>query len=760
MKWLPSWRFLLGSFLSFIALIAGLVIFAYIQVDIPDPEEFAQAQTSTVYYSDGETEMGRFAVQDRIIVDISQIPEHARNAVVAAEDRSFYDNAGIDPKGIARAFVGNIKGGRTTGGSTITQQYAERYYMGTTKDYVGKFKEALLAIKLDRSQDKEEILGNYLNTIYFGRGAYGIEMAARQYFGISAKDLNVSQAALIAGLIPAPSAWDPRVSPDDAQRRWNYVLKNMVEDGWLTQAERDTLTFPETIEYSPENRLAGPQGYLLNMVKSELEVAGLTEDDLNTKGLTVITTIDKTAQEQAVQTLSNLPQGASANLQPSLVTLDSQTGGIVALYGGPDFVTRPFNSATQGIAQAGSTFKPFALVAALENGVKLTNTFNGSSPRTFNYNGENVKIQNFGNVSYGRINLEKATANSVNTAFIELNQNIGPKNTMEVAVRAGIPEDSTDLRPVLSNVLGSASVHPIDMASAYSTFSAQGLYRKPHIIDRIVDAAGDVQYEAKNEGKRVFAEDVMAETTYAMTKVVEYGSADKAQSLNVPIAGKTGTSNDNKSAWFVGFTTRYTTAVALYQSGEGGVQESIAPFGGYKEITGSSVPLDLWVSYMGQFLAGKPVENFPDRPKSIKLKNATKSASPSATTTAKPTPSETEPEEEETTPPAQVSVPASLTGSSEATAIALLQGNGLKANVVYSQSDVPAGVVLSISPASGQKVSAGSTVTLTVSSGRPTPSATPTPTPMPSTTTKSPAPIESTVVPSVVPSVPPNINED
>ena len=328
--------------LTLIALVCGVVIAAYASINVPDPKDITLPQSSTAYYSDGVTELASFASQDRTIVGKDEIPKVVRDAVVAAEDRTFYENSGIDVKGLGRAAIGNAKalftGGKKTGGSSITQQYAERFYTeGTTTDYVGKFKEVLMAVKIDREQSKDLILTNYLNTIYFGRGAYGIESAANKYFGVSAADLTLSQAALIAGIIPSPNNWDPRTNPAKAQSRWDYVLDGMVAGELIDQAERDAQVFPETIEYSVTNTLQGQTGYLVEMVKTELEAkAGITGAELNSGGLRIVTTIDKGMQDMAVASVDALPDDAPANLSTAIVTIDADNGGYMVVYGGAD----------------------------------------------------------------------------------------------------------------------------------------------------------------------------------------------------------------------------------------------------------------------------------------------------------------------------------------------------------------------------------------------------------------------------------------
>lgn len=611
MRWLPSWRFVLGSFLLLILAAVGGFVLAYSMIKVPEPSEFAQAQTTTVYYSDGTTVMGEFAEIDRTIVDTTALPDYVGNAVVASEDRSFYSNNGVDPKGIVRALVNNLRGGDTQGASTLTQQYIKNYYVDTTSSYVGKFKQAIMAIKIDRELSKEEILDSYLNTVYYGRGAYGIEAAAQAYFGHSAAELSVSEAALIAGILPAPSSWDPAVDPAKAEERWGRVLDYMLEDGYITQEQYDSATFPETIASQNAETYAGPNGYLLQLVRAELESdAGLTAQQIDTGGYRIVTTIDKENQEAAVAAVNNLPEGASPNLRVGLVSIDASTGGIVALYGGSDYLTNQVNSSTDAVAQAGSTYKPFTLVAALEEGASLSDGYTSNSPMTI----EGNEYVNFRGVSYGWSNLIKATQYSINTAYVQLNRDVGPENTNDAAVRAGYPEDTVGMNDYVQNVLGSASPHTIDIATAYATFASQGTRHDTHIVQDVSNADGSVVYTGNTEGEKVFSDDVMADATYAMEQVVQYdGSGDTALALNRPVAAKTGSSSDNKSAQFAGYTPQIATAVTLYQTGPNGEEESITPWGEYDEITGSTYPADIFTDYMEVALADLPVEEFPER---------------------------------------------------------------------------------------------------------------------------------------------------
>ena len=609
-RWMPGWRFVLGSFLLLIITAVGAFAVAYSMVKVPEPSEFALAQTTTVYYNDGTTKMGEFADVDRTIVDTSTLPDYVGNAVVASEDRTFYSNNGVDPKGIVRAFVNNMRGGDRQGASTLTQQYVKNYYVDTTSSYSGKFKQAIMAIKIDREMNKKKILGSYLNTVYFGRGAYGVDAASNAFFGHPASEMTVSEAALVAGILPAPSSWDPAISPDQAKERWQRVLGYMLEDGYITQDQYDSATYPETIVSENTETYAGPTGYLLQMVRAELQQEGeFTDQQIDTGGLNIVTTIKKEDQDAAVDAVNNLPEGHSDRLRTGLVSIDATNGGILALYGGPDYLTDQVNSSTQAVAQAGSTYKPFALIAGLEGGLTLSNGYDAYSPMQV----EGSTFNNFQNAQFPWINLIQATTDSVNTAYVQLNRDVGPDATNEVAKRAGYPEDTVGMDETLQNVLGSASPHTVDIAASYATFASQGRQHDAHIISSVTNGAGAVSYSPSTDGEKAFDEDVMADATYAMQQVVNSGSGKTALALNRPVAAKTGSSSDNKSAQFVGYTPQVATAVTLYQAGEDGTEESITPWGEYEEITGSTYPADIFTDYMTTALKDLPVEDFPDR---------------------------------------------------------------------------------------------------------------------------------------------------
>ncbi len=710
-RWVPSWRFVFGAGLFIVLLGIGGLVWAYQAMEIPQAEQFATAQKTTIYYSDGKTVMGEFGSQDRVIVDIATLPEHVGQVFVAAEDRTFYENQGISIPGMTRALINNVTGGSRQGGSTITQQYAERYYLGETKSYTGKLREAILAVKLAQHQDKDEILGNYINTIYLGRGAYGIQSAALKYFGVDAADLTVEQAAMIAGILPSPTNWDPRYNEEKAEQRWNYVLDGMVTLGWLSSGERAGMQFPDVIEYERSDTFAGTRGYLLEMARSELITSvGLTEEEIDTRGLEVVTTIDRKMQRNMVQTVRNMPEDTPKRLRPALVTIDPDTGGIRALYGGKNYLKQQYNNVTQGMAQAGSTFKPFTLMAALEEEISpTTEYFNGNNSRTIE--GFERPVVNFGGSSYGYVNLMRATGLSVNTAYAELNVQIGPDKTMEAAVRAGIPQDTVGLNDLPSNVLGTASVHPLDLANAYATIASGGIHREAHIIESVRELLDGTQvFTTDTSGERVFEEDIASITTQALAGVVEWGTGQGAQAVGRPAAGKTGTSSENKSAWFAGYTPNLVTVVGMYQVGKDGSESSIEPFGGYREITGGSVPLDMWTSYMTEALADLPEVELPEMPSGT--------APPPADDEEEDEEANEEEEEDEEPQPDMVAVPRGLIGATESAARSSLRQRGLSASVTLEYSDTVAnGIVIAVTPGAGTEVEVGTKVTLIVSQG-------------------------------------------
>ena len=640
--------------------IAGMAVFLYLYntLAVPAPDDLALAQKTTVYYADGTTEMGTLGEINRQIIDTTKLPDYVSKTIVASEDRTFYTNNGVDLKGIFRALVNNLRGGARQGGSTLTQQYVERYYIGETTSYTGKLKEAVLAIKINREKSKDEVIGAYMNTIYFGRGAYGIDAAAQAYFGHGAHELTLSESALLAAVIPAPSAWDPAVNPDKAKERWERDLNLMVEDGWITQAERDAAVFPETIDPDTLNSesMTGTNGYLMAQVKQELIASGqFDEDKISQGGLRITSTIVKEHQEQAVAAAEGMNEVEGwdpTHQHVALSSMDPTTGEILAEYAGADYEKRQQNAVTQDIAMAGSSFKPFALLANARLGGTVYDTYSGKSPQYFR--GMGTPVYNDGGYSFGNVTLVKATAYSMNTVFVGLNDDVEPENTLKAAIDAGIPEDTVGLNDELLNVLGPSSPHNIDLTTAYSTIANGGERVTAHIVKKVEDSNGKLLYSGDVAPKRVFEVEEVSSIMPALEAVTTGdGTANRvdASIARLTTAGKTGTSSDQLSAQFVGFVPGMVTAVSMYQSDDAGNSVPLDDVGGLDQFHGGDWPVDVWIDYMKPATANLPGDDFPWKVESNrKVHNNAPTPAPSATTeapqsaaepTETPTPTET-----------------------------------------------------------------------------------------------------------------------
>jgi membrane peptidoglycan carboxypeptidase len=599
-------------FLGGFGFVAGSTLFAvaYFTVSIPDPNAYVNSQATIIQYANGE-EIGRMGAQNRTIVSLTKIPLHLREAVMAAEDRDFYSNKAFSPIGILRALKNNLLGGSLQGGSTITQQYAKTAFLTSERPIQRKIRELVIAIKLENQLSKDEILENYLNTIYFGRGSYGVQTASLQYFNRSVDQLSVSQAVVLASILRSPGLYDPAFNKDNRPRlenRFAYVVKGMKEKGWLTEKEAAKLKIPYIAPRATSGSLSGPKGHLIEAVRKELIKFGFTEDQIMVGGLVVRTTLVQKAQQAAVDAVNKQgPKKAPDNLHIGLVAVRPGTGEIIAMYGGKDYLTRQLNDATQAITQAGSTFKPFALIAGLQQGIPLTSMWNGDSPQTFDDAGKPYPVANYGFEGWGQISLLKATGSSVNTVYVPLGIQVGPENVVEAARRAGIPE-SIAMMPTPSVVLGVASPHVLDVANAYATFAANGIYAKPYLISQVLGSNKGVLYEGKPQTQEVFAADVMADLTYALKYVVTNGSGFAARKLNRPVAGKTGTSQSNASAWFSAYTPQLAASVALFRDD---ATQSLKGVGGLATVTGGSFPARIWTAFMQGALKGEPVLNFP-----------------------------------------------------------------------------------------------------------------------------------------------------
>ncbi len=600
-------------FLGGLGFFAGsvLLVFSYFTVQIPDPNSYVTSQATILTYDDG-SEFARIGAQNRTSVPLGKIPLDLRHAVLAAENRNFYSEHAISPTGIIRALFNMARGGGVQGGSTITQQYAKTAFLTPDQTIKRKIKELIIAIKLENTMTKDEILESYLNTIYFGRGAYGVETASQMYFGKSVRDLTLRQSAVLASVLRSPGYYDPGLREGNSERlaaRYRYTIRGMVSAGWADKKLLKNLDMPTVQPRSKTGILAGPKGYLVAAVQKELNKLGFSDEKLMVGGLRVTTTLNKKAQEAAVLAVNKEgPKKAPDDLHIGLAAVRPGTGAILAMYGGPDYVERQLNNATQGITQAGSSFKPFALAAALEAGISIDTVWNGKSPQTFDDNGKPYLVANYGKKSFKNLTLLEATEKSVNTVYVPLGIAVGPEKVIDAARRAGIPEQ-VEMVPTPSVVLGVASPHVLDVANAYATFAAQGVYAKPFLVVEVGSRNGGLLYKANPQGQEVFSKEVMADLTYALQNVVKFGSGFAAQKLGRPAAGKTGTSQENSSAWWNGYTPQIAASVAFYRDDS---TESLRGIGGMTTLTGGSFPARIWTQFMKGALQGEPVLDFPD----------------------------------------------------------------------------------------------------------------------------------------------------
>jgi membrane peptidoglycan carboxypeptidase len=599
-------------FLGGFAFIAGatLFAFAYFTVSVPDANAFVNSQSTIIQYSNGE-EIGRIGSENRQIVPLAKIPLNVRHAVLAAEDRGFYSNRAFSVTGIVRAVLNNLRGGSLQGGSTITQQYAKTAFLTPERTIQRKIKELVIAIKLENQLSKDQIFENYLNTIYFGRGSYGVQTAAQQYFNRNVDQLTNAQAIVIACILRSPGFYDPSYSKANEKRltdRFDYVVKGMVDAKWLSPEDAAKIKFPTIAPRVTSGSLSGPKGHIIEAVSKELKALGFTEEQLLVGGLVIKTTIDQKAQTAAVDAVNKLtPAKVPENLHIALVAIRPGTGEVVAMYGGADYLKRQLNDATQAIALGGSTFKPFALIAALEAGIPLTSMWNGDSPQTFDDLGKPYPVSNYGDEGWGQISLLEATKHSVNTVFVPLGQKAGLDKVVDAARRAGIPE-TVAMMPTPSVVLGPASPHVIDVANAYATFAAQGIKSKPYLVTSVIGSNKGVLYEGKPQTEEVFSKEVMADLTYALKGVVNGGTGAAALALGRPAAGKTGTSQSNASAWFSAYTPQLAASVALFRDD---ATQTLNGIGGLTSVTGGTFPARIWTAFMKSALKNEPVMEFP-----------------------------------------------------------------------------------------------------------------------------------------------------
>ncbi len=562
-----------------------------------DGAQLRTPRTSVVYAADGTPIAQWHGDQDRTVVALDTTPEFLRDAVVAVEDRRFYEHNGVDIEAIGRALRANATAGKVReGGSTITQQLVKILFTDGDRTLTRKVREALLAFEFETKADKDQVLETYLNTVYFGNGAYGVESAARHYFGKGASTLTLPEAAMLAGVIRSPVGYDPFRAPVEAKKRRNLVLSLMAEQGYISQDAAHEAQASD-VALAPPTDVPPVAPYFVEYVKQDL-IDRLGADRVYNGGLRVYTSLELPAQKMAEQAAGQLQRD---DPEAAVVAIRHSTGRVIAMVGGRDFASNQFNLAAQGRRQPGSAFKPFVLVTALEQGVRPQDVYS-AAPFSVPVKDGVWNVENYENtVTHGSMTLQAATSWSVNAVYARLITKVGPDKVAKTARRLGI------LSPVNADpaiALGglTTGVSPLEMASAYGTIANGGVYVAPSGIEKVTTDTGAVVYEPELSRQRVLDEAIAAESSLMLHDVVEHGTGSAAR-IGTWAAGKTGTTQSYRDAWFVGWAGDISTAVWVgYPQG----QIDMTNVHGIK-VTGGSYPAKIWAQFMkGAMALGTP----------------------------------------------------------------------------------------------------------------------------------------------------------
>ncbi|MCA1219935.1 transglycosylase domain-containing protein [Streptomyces sp. 8L] len=631
---LPTWRMVLFGVLAIVVIVVGGFIAGYYLVDIPRANAAAVAQSNVYLYKDG-TPIARDGDINRENVSLAQVPRTVQRAVLAAEDREFYGEPAVDPLGMARAAWNTVTGKGTQGGSTITQQYVKNYYLGQEQTLLRKAKEFFISVKLNRERSKAEILQGYLNTSYFGRNAYGIQAASQAYYGKDVEQIDTAQGAYLASLLNAPSQFDVIAHPENkgaATARWNYVLDGMVKKHWLTEAARTKLTFPTPSRSGPSNAgLSGQRGYIVQAVKDYLTSHKIIDDGtLASGGYRITTTLQRPRQNALVKAVDDNVNSklkpddrpADKNVRIGGASIDPSTGDVVAMYGGIDYTKQYVDNATRRDYQVGSTFKPFVLASAIQNGSE-TQDGDPITPNT-HYNGDNHRMvqgpngptgyapANEDDRDYGDITVRTATNKSVNAVYAQLAEDVGPSTVEHTAIDLGIPATTPDLTATPSIALGPATASVLDMTQAYATLAHHGVREPYTLVARITKDGAAVALPARRSAQAVSRQ--AADTTTSVLRTVvdsSEGTGTAARAAGRPAAGKTGTAEDDRAAWFAGYTPDLTTVVAMMGADPATARHK-ALYGalGQARVNGGGPPAQIWGQYTAAALKGSPVQSF------------------------------------------------------------------------------------------------------------------------------------------------------
>ncbi|MFJ8649912.1 transglycosylase domain-containing protein [Streptomyces sp. NPDC093546] len=668
-----TWKKLLGTFFGLCLLVMGAFYVLYLLVPVPDANAMATKQSNVYKFSNGKI-FARTGEVNREIVGLDKIPKDVQYAFVAAENKTFFEDSGVDIKGTARGVFNTLTGKGKQGGSTITQQYVKNYYLTQDPTVSRKLQELVISLKVDQRLDKNAILAGYMNTSYYGRGAYGIQAAAQAYYGVDASELNVAQGAYLAAVLQAPSQYDWTSANATGRKlvtdRWNYVLDNMVEEGWLSTSERTKQSFPEPRKPKAAPGAEGTNGYLVEAANQELMRQGIPEAQLKAGGWSITLNIDEKRQKELVaavdhqleEKLDRKADKADATVQAGATSVDPKTGQVVALYGGIGATEHWLSNATRRDYQPASTFKPVVLASALDNGattqdgrkIGLGTVYDGTSKRPVEGGDTPFAPENLNNQSYGPVTVQKATNSSINSVYAQMIVDVGPKKVKKTALDLGMKDgDAFMEQPAMS--LGTMGASPWDMAGVYATFAHHGEKVTPTIVksaehkDRKVEPVDAI-------GERVLSREAADTVTKALTGVVSSGSGANAAG-NYQAAGKTGTSENNRSAWFVGYTPELVTAVALFgEKPDGTGQVTLTDTINPGRANGGGVPAKIWRAYTTGALGGGSDARFDLEAADTVVSEP----QPTGTPTPSPTPSD-EPSDDASEPAEEPSATATPT---------------------------------------------------------------------------------------------------
>jgi membrane peptidoglycan carboxypeptidase len=697
-RWMPSWKLTSGLVLGFFGCLVGAAGLAYAMVSVPDVNKEVQTQNN-VFYWDNNTRMVSTGHVNRQNVSIGEIPKAMQNAVVSAENKTFWTDHGVDPEGIARAVYNMARGGETQGGSTITQQYVKNSRLTQNQTFSRKFKELFISIKVGATVPKSQIMSGYLNTSYFGRGAYGIQAAAQTYYGVNASQLDPSQSAFLAALLRGPTYYDPAgnvgIDPiatptqntKNAEARWHWILGREVIDGHMSAADRDKYYkkgFPMPKGPQTGNQEAGQINYLVTLatqyVLNPANKTGITRSEFEQGGYQIYTTFNKQKVNELESTVKKVrKQNINPKLRPKTdkyvqfgaASVVPGDGAIKAIYGGVNSTKHWTDNADATGAQVGSTFKPFVLAAAMTYGkrdpddpekrtkVSPSSVYNGTDELEIRKYDGSVWLDKDGNPwrqenddheSKSRVTLRYAMEQSMNSPYVQLGMDVGTDKVKEMAEAAGINSGfASDSVPSFS--IGTSSPSAIRMANAYGTFAASGQENDPYSVTKVLHD-GDSVYTHRHAPKQSIDANVANNVTSVLQSVVKSGTGTHAQLPGREVAGKTGTTDNNESAWFIGYTPQLSTAVTMFRRDDQQHTDKhgkpvVNPFlpmygtGNLPTILGASFPTEIWHDYMAKALAGVAPKDFPAAQKIGSVVYGTGASSPSPSPSASNSPSST-----------------------------------------------------------------------------------------------------------------------